>query len=68
MSDSANPWTVAHQAPLSWDSPGKNTGVGSHALLQAQHCKSTIRQYNIEKMELKMLGRSELDAGREELP
>ena len=21
------PWTVAHQAPLSWDSPGKNTGV-----------------------------------------
>ena len=28
------PWTVAHQAPLSWDSPGKNTGVGRHALLQ----------------------------------
>ena len=27
-------WTVAHQAPLSWDSPGKNTGVGCHALLQ----------------------------------
>ena len=26
-------WTVAHQAPL-WDSPGKNTGVGCHALLQ----------------------------------
>ena len=23
------PWTVAHQAPLSMDSPGKNTGVGS---------------------------------------
>ena len=22
------------QAPLSWDSPGKNTGVGCHALLQ----------------------------------
>ena len=22
------PWTVAHQAPLSWDFPGKNTGVG----------------------------------------
>ena len=28
----ATPWTVAHQAP--WDSPGKNTGVGYHALLQ----------------------------------
>ena len=27
-------WTVAHQAPLSMDSPGKNTGVGCHALLQ----------------------------------
>ena len=22
------PWTVAHQAPLPWDPPGKNTGVG----------------------------------------
>ena len=29
-----NPWTVAHQTPLcSWDSPGKNTGVGCHAFL-----------------------------------
>ena len=27
-------WTVAHQAPLSMDSPGKNTGVGCHFLLQ----------------------------------
>ena len=24
-----DPWTVAHHAPLSMDSPGKNTGVGS---------------------------------------
>ena len=23
------PWTVGHQAPLSMDSPGKNTGVGA---------------------------------------
>ena len=30
----ATPWTVAHQAPLSWDSPGKNNGVGYYALLQ----------------------------------
>ena len=26
------PWTVAHQAPLPWNSPGKNTGGGSHCL------------------------------------
>ena len=32
VSDSATPWTVARQAPLSWDSPGKNTGVGCHAI------------------------------------
>ena len=34
MSNSATPWTVAHQAPLSIDSPGKNIGVGCHLLLQ----------------------------------
>ena len=28
------PWTIAYQASLSRDSPGKNTGVGCHALLQ----------------------------------
>ena len=28
------PWTVAHQTPRPWDSPGKNTGVGSHFLFQ----------------------------------
>ena len=28
------PWTVAHQPPLPWDSPGKNTGVGCLFLLQ----------------------------------
>ena len=31
----ATPWTVAHQAPLPWNSPVKNTGVGCHFLLQA---------------------------------
>ena len=30
----ATPWTVAHQALLSMDSPGKNTGAGCHFLLQ----------------------------------
>ena len=28
------PWTVACQPPLSRDSPGKSTGVGSHFLIQ----------------------------------
>ena len=28
------PWTVACQTPCPWDSPGKNTGVGCHALFQ----------------------------------
>ena len=28
-------WTITHQPPLCpWDSSGKNTGVGCHALLQ----------------------------------
>ena len=27
-------WTIARQGPLSMDSPGKNTGVGCHFLLQ----------------------------------
>ena len=30
----ATPWTVAHQAPLSMDSPGKNTGVDYHSFVQ----------------------------------
>ena len=35
MSDSATSWTVARQAPpCHGDSPGKNTGVGCHALLR----------------------------------
>ena len=34
VSDPVTPWTVAHQAPLSVGFPGKNTGVGCHALLQ----------------------------------
>ena len=34
------PQTAAHQAPPSWDSPGKNTGVGCHFLLQCMKVKS----------------------------
>ena len=35
------PWTVAHQTPLySWDSPGKNTGVGCCFLLHGTRTKT----------------------------
>ena len=36
----ATPEMAAHQAPLFWDSPGKNTGVGCHFLLQWMKVKS----------------------------
>ena len=35
-----SPQTEAHQATLSRDSPGKNTGVGCHFLLQCMKVKS----------------------------
>ena len=31
---------AAYQAPRPWDSPGKNTGVGCHFLLQCMKVKS----------------------------
>ena len=36
----ATPRTAAHQAPPPWDSPGKNTGVSCHFLLQCMKVKS----------------------------
>ena len=36
----ATPQTAAQQAPRPWDSPGKNTGVGCHFLLQCMKVKS----------------------------
>ena len=36
----ATPETAAHQAPPSRDSPGKNTGVGCHFLLQCMKVES----------------------------
>ena len=36
----ATPETAAHQAPRPWDSPGKNTGMGCHFLLQCMKGKS----------------------------
>ena len=34
------PSTATHWAPHPWDSPGKNTGVGCHFLLQCMKVKS----------------------------
>ena len=34
------PETAAHQAPPSLDSPGKNTGVGCHFLIQCMKVES----------------------------
>ena len=53
MSDSATPWTVAHQVPPSMWFSSKNTGVGCHFLLQGifptqgsnpglLHCRQTL--------------------------
>ena len=36
----ATPQMAAHQAPRPWDSPGNNTGVGCHLLLQCLKVKS----------------------------
>ena len=36
----ATPYTAAYQAPHPWDSPGKNTEVGCHFLLQCMKVKS----------------------------
>ena len=36
----ATPELASHQAPPPWDSPGKNTGVGCHFLLQRMKVKS----------------------------
>ena len=38
----ATPETAAHQASRPWDSPGKNTGVGCHFLLQCMKLKSEL--------------------------
>ena len=53
--NSVTPWTVACQAPLSMESPGQNTGVGSLSLLQGivptqgsnsglRHCRQILYQ------------------------
>ena len=37
MSNFVSPWTVAPRLLCSWNSPGKNTGEGSHSLLQGKN-------------------------------
>ena len=37
VSSSVTPGTVARRLLCPWDSPGKNTGVGCHALLPMDH-------------------------------
>ena len=39
----ATPQTAAHQATQSLDSPGKNTGVGCHFLLQCMKVKMKVK-------------------------
>ena len=52
-------WTVVHQALCPWDFPGKNTGVGSHFLLQGifltqgsnpglLHCRQILYQWRYQ--------------------
>ena len=52
----ATPETAAHGAatrlPRPWDSPGKNTGVGCHFLLQCMKVKSQseVTQYDVNQI------------------
>ena len=39
----ATPWTVAHQAPRSRDSPGKNTGVSCSFLLRGLQITDSLK-------------------------
>ena len=41
------PWTVAHQALLSMDSPGKNIGVGCHAVIKLTTVTSGLHAYSV---------------------
>ena len=53
MSNSVRPhrWQPT-RLPCPWDSPGKNTGVGCHFLLQCINVKSEFRSMNQGKLEV----------------
>ena len=53
MSDSVRPHRrQPTRLPHPWDSPGKNTGVGCHFLLQCINVKSDFRSMNQGKLEV----------------
>ena len=41
----ATTWTVAHRILCLWNSPGKDTGVGYHALLQGMFLIQELNLY-----------------------
>ena len=48
----AIPQTVARQAPLSMGSPGKNTGVGCHFLLQGIFPTPHLLHWQVDSLPL----------------
>ena len=61
---------AAHQAPPGpWDSPGKNTGVGCHFLLQCMKVKSEVAQSCptlSDPMDCSLPGSSSMGSSRQE--
>ena len=54
-------WTITHQVPPSpWDSPGKNTGVDCHVLLQRiflnQGCNLHFLHWHVDSLPLCHIG------------
>ena len=60
MSDSAIPWTKARQAPLPWNSPGKNTEVACHSILKQEMSRVNVDILGIR--ELKWTGMGEFNS------
>ena len=62
VSDSVTPWTVANRLLCLWDSPGKNTGLGCHFLLQGifptQELNPCLLHWQVDSSPLSHLGNS----------
>ena len=62
------PWTVAHQAPVPWDFPGKNTEVNCHFLLQGifpiQRLNPSLLHWQADSLPLSHQGNLQLFLGR----
>ena len=74
-----SPWTIAHQVLCPWDSPGKNTGEGSHSLLQRilptqesnpalLHCRQILLYYLSHKESPGWSGRESLSVHNGSVP